>query len=66
LIFKDSISDYLDELCSPSGPPLVVCEPENNGEGVLNQQSFSFDIEHGEENEILDRDSLPLCFLHSK
>jgi hypothetical protein len=37
LILNDSISDYLDGFCSPSGPPLVVCEPENRGEGVLIQ-----------------------------
>ena len=29
---------------------------------IRNQQSFSFDIEHEEDNELLDRDSLPLCF----
>ena len=29
---------------------------------IRNQQSFSCDIEHEEDNELLDKDSLPLCF----
>jgi hypothetical protein len=66
LFLNDLISDYLDGLCSPSGPPLVVCEPKSRGDGVLIEKSFIFYIDQGEDNEILDRDSLPLCFHSSE
>ena len=62
LILNDLISDYLDGFYSHSDPPLVVCETENKCEEVLIKQSFSFDMEHREDHEILDQGSLPLCF----
>jgi hypothetical protein len=52
----------LDEFCCHSCPPLVVGEPGNRVEEVLIQPNFSFDIEHGEENEIIDWEFLALCF----
>lgn len=54
LIMNDLIYNYLDGFCSLSDPPLVSFETEKKGEEVLINQSFSSDMEQGEDHENLN------------